>query len=110
MEIKPTISDHDGRRGRRGEVDVADPARSGTRALREVDPSVSEVKVQCHGGPWDINYREGQSVVLRVEAKAAHGALSGVDEVVVPRHHAALVIRRQVPEGAAAFLVLAAGS
>lgn len=103
------MSDHDGRRCGRGEVKVADLAGSRPRALSEVDPPVGEVKVQRHGGPRDIDHREGQSVVLRVEAKAAHGALSGVDEVIVPRHHAALVICREVPEGAAAFFVLAAG-
>lgn len=109
VSIRPTISDHDRRRRGRGEVDVADLAGSRPRALTEVDPPVGEVEVQCHGGPRDIDHRERQSVVLRVEAKAAHGALSGVDEVIVPRHHAALVVRCEVPKGAAAFLVLTAG-
>lgn len=109
MSIKPTISDRDGRQRGRGEVDVADLAGSRPRALTKVNPPVGKVKVQRHGGPRDVDHREGQSVVLRVEAKAAHGALSGVDEVIIPGHHAALIVRCEVPEGAAAFFVLAAG-
>lgn len=108
MSVKHTWSHHYRSRDGRGQADVADLAWSCTGALGKVNPSVHDVKIQCHRSTRHIDDREGQRMVIRIESQTPDSALRSIDKVIVPWHHTAFSICSKIPKSTAAFFILTA--